>query len=321
MDVMDLTEVSLTALRVFRAVAEQGTFTAAAASLGYTQSAVSRQISSIERAAGAELLERRRDGVRLTPAGRVVMRRATVVLDEIDAAARELSGLPEQGGTVRLGWVPSTGSTLVPQALAALRRSHPGVHVVSREGGTPALVRALRAGSIDLALLASAPPFRAPDAESPPLALTTLTERALCLAVPATHPLARGDYVDVADLRGQRWIAGSPSGADRILGVWPGLDERPEIAHTARDWLAKLHLVAAGLGLTTVSAAMAASAPPGVRVLAVRGGPQEVRRLLLARLPAPPPEPVQRLADALRAVALADDAAVERSGPERSGLA
>ncbi|MFF2613998.1 LysR family transcriptional regulator [Kitasatospora sp. NPDC058046] len=303
---MDFTDVSLTALRVFRAVAEQGTFTAAAQALGYTQSAVSRQIASIERAAGAELLERRREGVRLTAAGRVVMRHATVVLEEIDAAARELSGRPEEGGTVRLGWVPTTGTTLVPQALAALRRSDPGVRVTSREGGTATLARALRAGGIDLALLSSAPPFRAPDTESPPLVLQTLTERALCLAVPAAHPLARGEYVDVADLRGQRWIAGPSAGADRLMGVWPGLDERPEIAHTARDWLAKLHLVAAGGGLTTVSPAMAAAAPPGVRVLPVRGGPQEVRRLLLARLPQPPTDPVRRLAAALRAAAVAE---------------
>ncbi|AKA01961.1 LysR family transcriptional regulator [Streptomyces noursei ZPM] len=306
---MDFTDVSLTALRVFRAVAEEGTFTAAAASLGYTQSAVSRQIAAIERAAGAELLERRREGVRLTSAGRVVLRRATVVLDEIAETARELSGLPVEGGTVRLGWVPTAGTTLVPHAVAALRRSDPGVRVVSREGGTPALVRALRAGSIDLALLSSAPPFRAPDTESPLLAVQTLTERALCLAVPAAHPLARGDFVDAADLRGQRWIAGSASGADRLMGVWPGLDERPEIAHTARDWLAKLHLVAAGCALTTVPCALAPAAPPGVRILPVRGGPQETRRLLLARLPGTPPEPVRRLAAALRAAALATDTA------------
>ncbi|WP_345178757.1 LysR family transcriptional regulator [Streptomyces lavendulae] len=301
---MDFTDVSLTGLRVLRAVAEQGTFTAAAASLGYTQSAVSRQIASVERAAGATLLERRRDGVRLTAAGRVVMRRATLVLDEIDATARELSGMPGPGGTVRLGWLPSAGTTLVPHALAALRTSDPRVRVVSREGTTPALARALRAGSIDIALLASAPPFRAPDDESPPLALETLTERALCLAVPAAHPLARGEFVDVADLRGQQWIAASPSGTDRLMGVWPGLDERPEIVHTARDWLAKLHLVAAGCGLTTVPAGLAAAAPPGVRVLPVRGGPQEQRRLLLARLPGPPAEPVVRLAAALRTAAL-----------------
>jgi DNA-binding transcriptional LysR family regulator len=301
---MDFTDVSLTALRVFRAVAEQGTFTAAAVSLGYTQSAVSRQIAAIERAAGAELLERRRDGVRLTAAGRVVMRRATVVLDEIEATARELSGLEGQAGTVRLGWFPSAGAVLVPRALAALRRSHPGLRVVGREGSTPALVRALRAGSLDLAVLASAPPFRPPDAESPPLVLRTLTERALCLAVPAAHPLAREDFVDVADLRGQRWIAGGAAGEDRLLGVWPGLDERPEIVHTTRDWLAKLHLVAAGCGLTTVPAALAAVAPPGVRVLPVRGGPQEQRRLLLARLPHPPSEPAGLVAAALRTAAL-----------------
>lgn len=166
---------SSTTLRVFRAVAEQGTFTAAATSLGCTQSAVSRQIASIERAAAAELLERRRDGVRLTAAGRVVMRRAKVVLDEIDATARELSGLPGQAGTVHLGWFPSAGAVLLPSALAALRRTDPAIQVVSREGSTPALVRALGAGSLDLALLASAPPFRPPDAESPPLALQTLT--------------------------------------------------------------------------------------------------------------------------------------------------
>ncbi|MFD4320727.1 LysR family transcriptional regulator [Streptomyces sp. NPDC058548] len=298
---MDFTDVSLTSLRVFRAVAERGSFTAAALSLGYTQSAVSRQIASIERAAGAELLERRRDGVRLTAPGRVVMRRATVVLD---ATARELSGLPESDGTVRLGWLPSAGASLVPEALAALRSTDPGLRVISREGTTPALARALRAGNIDLALLASAPPFRAPDDESPPLALQTLTERSLCLAVPAEHPLARLDFVDVVDLRGQHWIAGPSAGEERLMGVWPGLDERPEIVHTARDWLAKLRLVAAGCGLTTVSRSLASAAPPGVRILEVRGGPQELRRLSLARLPQPPAEPVLRLAAALRAAAL-----------------
>ena len=232
------------------------------------------------------------------------MRRATVVLDEIDATARELSGLPGQAGTVRLGWFPSAGVVLVPRALTALRGTDPGLNVVGREGSTPALVRALRAGSLDLALLASAPPFRPPDAESPPLVLRTLTERALRLAVPATHPFARGDFVDVADLRGQRWIAGSSSGEDRLMGVWPGLDERPDIAHTARDWLAKLHLVAAGCALTTVPASLAPAAPPGVRILPVRGGPHEQRRLLLARLPHPPTEAITRVATALRATAL-----------------
>ncbi|WP_419999521.1 LysR family transcriptional regulator [Streptomyces boninensis] len=306
---MDFSDVSLTALRVFRAVADEGTFTAAAASLGYTQSAVSRQIAAVERAAGARLLERRRDGVRLTGAGRVVLRRATLVVDQIDAAARELSGLPDETATVRLGWLPVVGAVLLPRVLAELRRIAPGVEVVTREGTTPALARALRAGSLDLALLASAPPFRAPDTESPPLALRTLTERPLRLAVPAGHPLARGAYVDVADLRGRRWIAGSTAAADAgLMGVWPGLDERPEIAHVARDWLAKLQLVAAGCGITTAAATLAPAAPAGVRILPVRGGPQELRRLSLARLPGRAGEAVSRVAEVVRDVAVALDA-------------
>ncbi len=307
---MAFADASLTALRVFREVAERGTLTAAAAALGYTQSAVSRQIASLERAAGAPLLERRHDGVRLTAAGRIVLRRAAAAVDQIDAAARELSGLPGEPGSVRLGWFASAGAVLVPRALAALRRTHPAITVTSREGGTPTLVRALRAGTLDLALIASTPPFRPPDAETPPLTTEILTDRGLRVAVPADHPLARGDYVDVADLHGQRWIAGTGTSAyggtgdARGMGAWPGLDERPDIAHVARDWLAKLALVAAGCGLTTVPAVLTA-VPPGVTVLPVRGGPREQRRLLLARLPGPAPEPVARLAEALRATALA----------------
>ena len=132
--------------------------------------------------------------------------------------------------------------------------------------------------------------FRPPDAETPPLDLQVLAERSLCLPVPATHPLARQNAADVADLRGQRWIASPTSADETLMGVWPGLDERPTITHTARDWLSKLHLVAAGCGLTTVPASFAAIVPPGVRVLAVHGGSREQRRVILART-RPPSQP------------------------------
>lgn len=298
---MDFSDVSLVALRVFREVAERGTFTAAATALGYTQSAVSRQIASIERAAQTQLLERRREGVRLTAAGQLVLRNAAGVLDQIDTTARELAGLPVEGGTVRLGWFPSAGAILLPLALSALRRSHPGINLVTREGTTPALVRSLRAGSVELALLAAAPPFRPPDTETPALKLETLAERSLRLAVPANHPFAAADSVDVSELRGQRWIAGPSTD---LMGVWPGLDERPEIAHTARDWLAKLQLVAAGAGITTVSTSLEQAAPPGVRVIAVRGGPQELRRVILARLPGKLSDSAAAVAAAVRTAAL-----------------
>ncbi|WP_330273966.1 LysR family transcriptional regulator [Lentzea sp. NBC_00516] len=302
---MSLADASLVALRVFREVAERGSLTAAAAALGYTQSAVSRQIAALERSAGVPLLERRHDGVRLTAAGRLVLRRAAVVVDQVDAGARELAGLPEDMSTVRLGWFATAGAWLLPQALTALGRTHPSITVVTREGSTPALVRALRAGTVDIALISSAPPFRAPDDEIPALEVDTLVERSLRVAVPSMHPLARNDFIDVEDLRGQRWIAGP--GDPWVMGVWPGLDERPVVAHTARDWLAKLQLVAAGLGITTIPTSLSEVVPAGVRILPVRGGPAEQRRVLLARLPGPLPEPVARLAAALRAAVLETD--------------
>ena len=228
----------------------------------------------------------------------------------MDAAAREVAGIPDAAGTVRLGWFPSAGVLLVPRALSALRDKHPAITVISCEESTPRLVRALRARKLDLVLLVSMPPYRPLDTETPPLVTQTLTERSYRIAVPATHPLARGDYVDVADLHGQRWISGSggiirggPAEGPQ-LGAWPGLDERPEIAHAARDWLAKFHLVAAGFGLTTIPAVLQDAVPPGVRILPVRGGPSEQWRIVLARLPGDPSEPVIRVAEALRTAAL-----------------
>ncbi|MEV4315900.1 LysR family transcriptional regulator [Actinocrispum sp. NPDC049592] len=291
----------MTGLRVFREVAERGSLTAAATALGYTQSAISRQIATLEKATKETLLERRRDGTRLTAAGHVLLRHAVRILDSLDSAERELAGLPAQAGTVRLGWFTSAGAVLVPTAIAALRRSHPSIKVITREGSTPALIRALRAGTVDMAIVAAEPPYRPLDAESPRLRTQTLVERSLCVAVPSTHSLAQQDAVDVRDLRGQTWISGS---AANEMGIWPGLDERPEIAHTARDWLAKLRLVAAGCGITTVSASFAAVAPTGVKVLSIRDS-RETRRVVLARLPHQLTEPAARVADALQDAAAA----------------
>jgi DNA-binding transcriptional LysR family regulator len=298
---MSLENASVTALRVFREVVDRGTLTAAATALGYTQSAVSRQVAGLERDAGVPLLERHRSGVRPTAAGRLVARRAAAVTDQLDAGARELAGLPDEQATVRLGWFATAGAVLVPRALAALDRSHPGIAVRSREGYTSALVRALRSGSLDLALVAQPPPFRPLDAESPPLQMSVVSEGALRVALAADDPLARLDAVDLADLHGRAWIAG-PEGSG-AMGVWPGLDERPRIAHTARDWLAKLALVAAGQGITSVPAGLVGTLPAGIVALPVRGGAREDRRVVIARAPGPVGPAVERVAEALLAAA------------------
>ena len=290
------TDFSPTGLRVLREVAQSGSFTAAARVLGYTQSAVSRQVAALEAIAGRPLFERRRDGVVLTPAGARLLARAVRVLDELDAAIRDAAMPDAEAGPVRLGTFATAAAGLLPGALASLPRD---LVVSVREATTPALTRALRAGTLDLAVLAQTPPFRPPDAEAPALDLTTLAERELIIGVGARHPFAGRRAVEVGELAGQVWVASRSDAGESLLGVWPGLAERPDVRYVVRDWWAKLQLVAAGLAITTLAPVALGVLPDGVRAVAVRGEPQEVRRLVLARVPATLDGRAAAVADAL----------------------
>ena len=224
------------------------------------------------------------------------------VLDELDArAARaERRGRPrsDRCGSARFA---TAAAGLVPDALASLPRE---LRVTLREGTTPALTRALRAGTLDLAVLAQTPPFRPPDAESPPLELThALRARAGASASPPSHPFANARAVEVQQLEGQVWVASRSDAGESLLGVWPGLAERPDVRYVVRDWLAKLQIVAAGLAITTLAPIMLDAVPDGVAIVAVRGEPQETRRVVLARRPGPLDGPTARVADALIAAA------------------
>ncbi|ANN15926.1 LysR family transcriptional regulator [Amycolatopsis orientalis] len=278
-------DVSSASLRVLCQIAESGSFTAAAAQLGYTQSAVSRQAIALERGVGATLFERRTDGVRLTQRGLTLLRHARTILESVDVAERELTG--ETCGTdqVRLGSVLSAGPVILPAALARLARTAPRIRVSTREGTTPSLARALRAGSIDVAVLTSRPPHRPPDGESPRLHITAVQDIELLVAASATGTFAGRTSVHADELVDAPWIAGPSSSSEPLLGVWPGLPGRARIAHTARDWLTKLHLVAGGFGVTTIPEGLTPVASPDVISLRVQGAPPEIRRVLVARLP------------------------------------
>lgn len=220
-------------MRLLRAIAESGSFTAAAVALGYTQSAVSRQMAVLERAADARLFERQAGGVRLTAAGLTLLRHASAALDEVDRAAQVLQGADPDGGTARLGIFTSAGAVLVPEALGLMRRRRSDVQVVTREGSTPALVRSLRASTLDLAVISARPPYPAPDDQDPPLELDVLLEGDLLVAVPALGDLGRDGSVSLADLQDATWISNPQTPNDPGLGVWPALPRRPTIGHRA----------------------------------------------------------------------------------------
>lgn len=298
--------LSLPGLRILREVAERGSFTAAAAAAGFTQSAVSRQVAALEAAVGKPLFERRPDGVRLTDAGRVLLRHAGRALDEVDQAERELSDDCTRRVPLRLGAFPSAGGWLVPKVAARLT-ARSDVDLLTRSGSTRSLVRMLRAGTLDLAVLALVPPFRPFDEETPALATTHLVTHELMVAVATSSPLAAAESIDVRDLVDQPWIADRASAGDGGLGVWPGLPGRPRIVHTCTDWLTKLQFVATGAGLTSVPELLVPVLPKGVRALPVTGGSREERRVYLARLPGAPTPAITTVRAALIEVATEDN--------------
>jgi DNA-binding transcriptional LysR family regulator len=293
-----MAELNLTGLRVLREVAARGSFTAAAGSLGYTQSAVSRQIAGLESAAGTALFERTARGVRLTDAGEALHRHATTVLDEVDDAQRELEGMSElAGGRLRVGAFPTAGAALVPSALAALGRRQPAVRVSLREGGTPSQIKRLGSGSVDVAVIGFLPGARG--TRDRRLALEHLINDPLLLAVGRDHPLARRRSVDLDDLADERWVAASPQANDTMLGAWQWAEWRPRVELIAREWTAKLGLVAAGLGVTLVPGLAADAVRPDIALVRIRGGRPASREVLIATRVGDPPDPVAEFRELL----------------------
>ncbi|MGY4709295.1 LysR family transcriptional regulator [Mycolicibacterium sp. CBM1] len=292
-------ELSLTGLRVLCAVAERGSFTAAASALGYTQSAISRQVAALERESGAELFQRRVSGARLTPEGSVLLRHARVILDEIDCAAAELDA-SRYVEHVSAGVFVSAGALILPAMLRWLRERRPDVRLTTRDGASPVLVRAVRGGTLDVALIASRATQHTPHDGLAPLVTESIGESVLMVAASTTGRFAGRSQVSTAELAGVDWIASPSSPGEPTMGVWPGLPGRPRVTHVARDWLTKLQLVAADCGVTTVPPAMAEVLPSGVQLMQV-DAPEARRRLLLVRRAGPPTEAVTAVIEAIRA--------------------
>src|SRR5918992_1964782 len=151
-----MAEMTLVGLRVVHEVARQGSFSAAALSLGYTQSAVSRQVGAMESAAGTTLFERLARGVRPTAAGQIVARRAARILGDVDGTLEEISGVRDRlAGRLVVSGFPSAAAVLLPRAIALLGQRHPDLQVELQEAASPVQLRRLRAGRIEVALVAT----------------------------------------------------------------------------------------------------------------------------------------------------------------------
>src|SRR5215213_11832060 len=143
-------------LEVLRAVAEHGSFTAAASALSFTQPAVSKQIAALEQQAGAALLERSPRGVRLTQAGSVLVEHAEAIAQRLSTAEEQLEALAlMETGRLRLAAFPTAVATVVAEAVAAFDKSHPAVALTLEERLSDESLDLLREGQVDLALVAA----------------------------------------------------------------------------------------------------------------------------------------------------------------------
>jgi DNA-binding transcriptional LysR family regulator len=180
------------------AVTDTGTFSRAAEQLGYTQSAVSQQIGTLERIVGTSLFERPGGPrpVRLTTAGEILLTHARAVLSRVSSAAADLRALASgEQGQLRVGTLPSFGTKILPHLLATFRADWPGIEIGLRESRDCAdLIHAVETADIDVTLIEIGLH------ETGPLAVRPLLEDPIVFVAPAVASEAQQRVVSIADI-------------------------------------------------------------------------------------------------------------------------
>jgi len=271
-------------MRVLREVARQGSFSAAAEALNFTQSAVSQHVAALERETGTRLVERGPRGVRLTDTGQALVSHADAILSRIQDAEEELAAIAGlRGGRLRLASFQSAGATLVPRAVAAFRDRHPGVELAMIEAEPEDAVDYLNSGDIDVALVYDYAPL--PSSLDDEFELTPLREDPYDAILAKGHPLAGRKVLRLADLAEEPWIASHSGCGCRQIQERACRDAgfEPRVAFEADDTLAAQALVASCVGVTVQPRLALATVHPGVVVRPLTPDSM-VRRIWAARL-------------------------------------
>ncbi|KOG91497.1 LysR family transcriptional regulator, partial [Streptomyces varsoviensis] len=272
-------------LRLLRELALRGTIAAVAEALAFTPSAVSQQLSVLEREAGVPLLERTGRRVTLTPAGRHLVDHAEAVLERLEQAAADLAAARQgPAGPLRVGVFPTAARALVPAALADLATRHPALEPLVREVDPAAVGDALRAGELDVALVHDYDFVPCPP--EPGLVTEPLCVEAMYLATAAAsapgwaagteQPEGMTETAGPAEptisgCADAPWITASPGTMCHTMTVRSchAAGFRPRIRHRVDDFATVLALVAAGQGVALVPQLGASDPPDAVRLTRV----------------------------------------------------
>ncbi|MEV4107839.1 LysR family transcriptional regulator [Nonomuraea sp. NPDC049695] len=242
-------------LHLLRELARRGTIAAVAEAVTFTPSAVSQQLSALEREAGVPLLERTGRTVTLTPAGHLLVEHAHAVLEQLERASAALAaarGGPS--GPLRIGAFPTATRVLLPPALVGLTGAHPGLVPMVSEIDPAHVSAALRAGELDVALVHEydfVPPVTDASIETEPL---------------FSEPMYLTDRASVADARADAWITDRPGTLCHTMAIraCQAAGFEPLVRHHIDDFDTVLAFVAAGQGVALVPHLAGIAPPEGV---------------------------------------------------------
>lgn len=248
-------------LRYFLVLAEELHFGRAAHRLAITQPPLSLNIQQLEASVGAQLFTRNSRGVHLTVSGQAFVPAARALLDQAGQAAQEARDVA-QGlvGSLQIGFVGTVLYRGLPQVLKAFTAKHPRLRLVLREMSSSDQLIDLMHERLDVGFVHTT---RVPAGFSQVL----VSSQAFVACLPVGHALARRKRLSLTRLQGEPFAvvsrAVSPDYHERILGLCADAGFSPEIRYELRHWLSVVSLVAQGLGVALVPAALQKAGLPG----------------------------------------------------------
>ncbi len=243
-------------LRSFLAVAEELHFGRAATRLRISQPPLSQQIRRLEDELGARLFRRTKRRVELTPAGQAFLKEARQTLAQADRAVRAAQRA-ERGelGELVVGYVTSASYEPLPDVIRMFRRRFPDVDLRLQNLRSVQQREALVDRRIDVG-------FLRPEVADPRLGYEAISRESIVVALAGNHPLARRALVDVSDLSAEMFVIVAPDDAsvfhDQVVALCRRAGFVPRVAGRVPDVQAAIALVAAGLGISLVPAAVQA---------------------------------------------------------------
>lgn len=260
-------------LQVFTTVVSTGSMAAAAEVLGYTASAISQSVAALERETGTVLVEKSGRGIRPTQAGLLLAEHADGVVAKLREAEAALQAFAAgEAGRLRLAAFSTAGAGLIPRAMARFRAGHAAVELDLSVAEDDEAIAQLRAGHIDVALIALDEPVDTGAADD--LQWTHVLADPYRVILPHDHPLAGRKTVALSDLSGDSWVAtSSPRCNVRqvVAGACTEAGFSPRFDIEAQEFATVVGFVGAGLGVALVPLLALGAVPDSVRVRRLRG--------------------------------------------------